>query len=158
MTVNFKNEDNYYHNAVLNCIEVLKAFSRDERVEIRHFYEEDVINPDTPSVCIIVNQSEDQMRISNAMQQIRYTINIDMEVWYYYADLTEEIKRNKVMYELWKMNDYLKKHITLNGFAPKLGLEVSGTRWVPVRRGSRILASGVIPIRVKKLYKTTSTS
>ena len=155
--INFRGKDNYYQNAVLNCIEVLKKFPTETGREIRNYYSEDVLNPITPSFAVIAVSSADELRAAQNMTQIKYTINIGLEVWYYYSDLTEETKRNEITYALWEINKLLKTNITLNGFVPKLGLEVSGARWLPRERGSRILAGGVIPLIAKKLFTSTTT-
>lgn len=155
--INFRGKDNYYQNAVLNCIEILKKFPVETGREIRNYYSEDVLNPITPSFAVIAVSSADELRAAQNMTRIKYTINIGLEVWYYYSDLTEETKRNEITYALWEINKLLKTNITLNGFVPKLGLEVSGARWLPRERGSRILAGGVIPLIAKKLFTSTTT-
>jgi len=149
--IDFRGEDNYFRNAVLNCIEVLKKFPDENNRRIRKFYEEDVVTPITPCFVVIATGSKDEMRASQNLSRIRYTIHINLEIWYYHADLTEEIKRNEITYILWEVSDLLKRNITLNGFVPKLGSEITGTRWVPQARGNKILAGGVINLLVKKL-------
>jgi len=156
--INFLGEDNLYRNAVKNCIEVLKNnFTQETGRKVTQYYEEDVLNPNTPCLAVNVISSEDIMRSSQNLTQIRYTINIGMEIWYFHGDLTEEIKRNEITYILWEINYILKKNITLNGFVPKMGIEVRGARWLPQARGSRILAGGVISLVAKKLFSTATT-
>lgn len=158
MPKDFRGEDNHYINAVKNCIEVLKKFPEENNRRIRNFYEEDVSNPITPCFCVIASGSKDVLRTSQNLSRMRYTINIGMQVWYFHADLTEETKRNEITYVLWEINDLLKRNITLNGFVPKLGIEVSEARWSPQVRGNRILAGGVIELLAKKLYSTMITT
>jgi hypothetical protein len=159
MAIDFRGEDNLYRNAVRNCIQVLKDnFSARTGRHIRHYYEEDMSNPGTPSVAVLVVSSEDTLRESQALSQMRYTINIGLEVWYYHADLTEEVKRNEITYILWEINDLLKQNITLNGFVPKLGVEVLGARWVPRKFSTRVVAGGVITLIAKKLLTITNAS
>lgn len=150
--VDFRGEDNYFRNAVLNCIEVLKKFSSENNRTIRNYYEEDVLNPITPCFVVLVTGSKDELRSSQNLTRIKYTINMNLEVWYFHSDLTEETKRNEITYVLWEISDLLKRNITLNGFAPKMGIEIQGVRWVPTQRGSRILAGGVISLIIKKFY------
>jgi len=157
-TINLRDEDNYFRNAVRNCIEVLKKFASENKREIKEYYEEDVLNPRTPCFIVIVTGSRDELRASQNLSRMKYTIHMNLEVWYYHADLTEETKRNEITYVLWEISDLLKKNITLNGFVPKLGTEITGTRWAPQRRGNRILAGGMVNLLVKKLYHTTITS
>lgn len=154
---NYRGESNLYKNAVLNCIAVLKKLPRELGIEIREYYEENVANPITPSFSVLVVSSNDEQRSSQNLTQIRYTINIGMEIWYFYGDLTENTKRNEITYTLWEINEYLKTNKTLNGFVPKLGVDVLGARWVPQARGDRILAGGVISLVVRKLYTSTIT-
>jgi len=156
--ISYRGENNYFRDAVLNCMQVLKNFASEHHREIRNYYEEDVINPITPCFAVIVKGSSDDFRASQNLTQVKYTINMKMEVWYLHADLTEETKRNEITYMLWEISDWLKKNITLNGFVPKLGLRVEDVRWVPQQRGSRVLAGGVISLLVPKLYSTTVTS
>lgn len=157
--IDFRGDDNLYRNAVRNCIQVLKDnFNRRTGRHIRQYYEEDVSNPVTPSVAVLVSASEDQLRESQALRQMRYTINIGMEVWYYHADLTEEVKRNEITYILWEINDMLKQNITLNGFVPKLGVEVMGARWVPRKFSTKVVAGGVITLVAKKLLTITNAA
>lgn len=156
--IDFQGEDNYYINAVKNCIEVLKKFPLESGKQIKEYYEEDVINPKTPSFCVIATGSRDEMRSSQNLSRIRYTINIGLEIWYYHADLTEETKRNEITSILWRINDLLKRNMTLNGFVPNMGIEVTGARWVPRARGSRVLAGGALTVIAKKLYSTTITT
>jgi hypothetical protein len=85
---------------------------------------------------------------------MKYTVNINLTIWYYYGDLTEETKRNEITYVLWEISDLLKRNVTLNGFVPKLGIEVTGVRWMPRPRGNRILSGGTISVLAKKLYRT----
>jgi hypothetical protein len=159
MVIDFKGEENLYRNAVLNCIEVLKDnFADRTGRHIRKFYEEDVVNPITPSMSVLVVSSEDELRESQALRQMRYTVNIGLEVWYYHADLTEETKRNEVTYILWEINSLLKDNITLNGFVPKLGVEVLGARWVPRKFANSVVAGGVISLLVKKLHTVPNAS
>lgn len=150
--IDFRGEDNYFRNAVLNCIEVLKKFTIENNRTIRNYYEEDILNPTTPCFAVIVAGSKDEMRASQNLSRIKYTIHINLEIWYYHADLTEETKRNEITYLLWEVSDLFKRNITLNGFVPKLGSEITGVRWVPQLRGSRILAGGVINLLARKLY------
>ena len=149
--IDFKGEDNYFQNAVLNCVEVLKKFSSENKRTIRNYYSEDVLNPITPCFVVVVTGSKDEMRTSQNLTRIRYTIHMNLEVWYFHADLTEETKRNEITYVLGEISNLLKRNITLNEFVPKLGIEITGTRWVPQQRGSRILAGGVVNLLVKKL-------
>lgn len=156
--IDFKGQDNYYRNAVLNCIEVLKKFDEENTRKIKKYYEEEVLNPICPCFIVVATSSNDVMRASQNLSRIKYTINIGLEIWYFHADLTEEVKRNEITYILWEINHLLKRNITLNGFVPKLGIEVSGARWVPQARGSRVLAGGVISLIAKKLYSTAITT
>lgn len=156
--IDFRGQDNYYRNAVLNCIEVLKKFDEENTRKIKKYYEEEVLNPVCPCFVVVATSSNDVMRAAQNLSRIKYTINIGLEVWYWHADLTEEVKRNEITYILWEINHLLKRNITLNGFVPKLGIEVSGARWVPQQRGSRVLAGGVISLIAKKLYSTTITT
>jgi len=135
----------------------LKKFQSENKREIRNYYEEDVLNPNPPCFVVIATSSRDEMRASQNLSRIKYTIHINLEIWYYHADLTEETKRNEITYVLWEISDLLKRNITLNGFVPHLGVEVQGVRWVPRARGNRILAGGVISLLAKKLYSTTIT-
>jgi len=157
-TINFRGENNHFTNAVLNCIEVLKKFPTESGRQIRQYYEEDPAVPITPSFVVLVASSKDEMRSSQNLTQIRYTIHIGLEVWYYHADLTEETKRNEITYVLWEVSELLKKNITLNGFVPKLGIQITGTRFVAQARGSAVLAGGVISLLARKLHTTTVTS
>ena len=153
--IDFRGENNYFRNSVLNCIEVLKLFSSENNREIRNYYEEDVVNPKTPSFAVICTGSNDDLRASQNLTRRKYTININLEIWYYHCDLTEETKRNEITYVLWEISELLKRHVTLNEFVPKLGIQITGTRWVPRQKASRILAGGVISLLVKKLYSTS---
>lgn len=158
MTINLRGEDNLYRNAVLNCIEVLKTFPKTYSREIREFYTEDVVNPNTPCFCVFVDGSDDVLRTSQDLRQIRYTVNIRLSVWYYHGDLTEETKRNEITYVLWEVNKLLKTNITLNGFVPKLGIEVDGGRFASRARGTRVIAGGELKVLVRALYTSTVTS
>ena len=156
--INFRGEDNYFRDAVLNTIHVLKLWAKENKKTIRNYYEEDVLNPITPCFCVICNGSSDELRASQNLQRVKYTINMDVEIWYLHADVTEETKRNEITYVLWEISDWLKQHITLNGFVPKLGLRIEQVRWQPQVRGSRILAGGIIHMLLPKLYSTNVTS
>ncbi len=157
-SINFRGENNYFKNAVLNCVQVLKNFSKEHKIEIKNYYEEEVANPICPAFVVLVSGSNDELRTSQNLSQMRYTININLEIWYLHADLTEEVKRNEITYILWEVSDYLKKNVTLNGFVPKLGINVTDVRWIPHERGSRVLAGGVINVVARKLYSTRITS
>ena len=152
MVESFRGEDNYFRDAVKNTIIVLKEFPRENKQEIRNFYTEDVINPICPCFVVLVNGSKDEMRAASAMTRIRYTIHMNIEVRFYHSDLTEETKRNEITYVLWEISDLLKRNITLNGFVPKLGIEILSTRWGVQQKGTRLLAGGAINILAKKLY------
>ncbi len=155
--INHLGENNHYRNAVLNCIQVLKDNMPRIGRKMKEYYEEDILNPICPSMAVIVENSEDEMRSTQAFVHVRYTIDIGLQVWYYHEDLTEETKRNEITYILWEINKLLKENITLNGFVPHMGLEVRGARWSPRIRGDRMLAGGVIILVAHKLH-TTSTS
>ena len=101
----FRGEENLYRNAVENCKVVLKNFAKDKNREIKGYYTEDVAEPRTPCFVIIVTGSDDEMRSAQNMSQIRYTIGIRMEIWYYHGDLTEQTKRNEITYVLWELNE-----------------------------------------------------
>ena len=150
--IDHRGEGNYFRNAVLNTIEVLKKFPAEDKQRIRNYYEEDVLNPITPCFCVIVNGSKDEMRASQNLTRQRYTIHINLDIWYYHSDLTEETKRNRITYTLWEISDLIKRNMTLNEFVPHLGAEIQGVRWAPQPRPSRILAGGVINVLAKKLY------
>ena len=156
--INFRGDDNYFRNAVLNCTQVLKDFTAAHHREVRNYYSEDVANPITPCFIVLVNGSDDELRASQNLSRVKYTINMNLEVWYLHSDLTEETKRNEITYILWEVSSWLKQHITLNGFVPKLGLRILGTKWFPQQRGSRIIAGGMISLHVPKLYRTDVTS
>lgn len=158
MTENFLGKDNLYYNAVINCIEVLKKFPEETGRTIRNYYTEDVMNPITPCFSVLVTGSDDILRTSQNMSRMRYTVQIPLDIWYFHCDLTSEVKRNEVTYILWEVNKLLKKNITLNNFASKLGIEITGGRWVPQVRGNRILAGGVINLLVKALFTTATTT
>jgi len=158
MVEDFRGEGNLYKNAVLNCMEVLKKFPSESGRRINGFYEEDISNPRTPCFIVLVTDSDDERRSSQNLTQIRYTINIGLEIWYFEEDLTEQTKRSEITYVLWEINELLKRNITLNGFVPKLGIEVVGVSWIPRLRGSKWLAGGVINVIVKKLHMTSITS
>jgi len=155
--INVQGENSLYRNAVKNCVQVLKDhFTPETGRTVKQYYDEDIYLPKTPSIAVLAVGSDDELRSVQNMSQMRYTINIGLEVWYYHADLTEEVKRNEITYILWEINFLLKKYVTLNGFVPKLGIEVSGARWVPVSRGDRIYAAGVISLVAKKLHTATT--
>ena len=156
--VSYQNEDNYFRDAVLNTIYVLKQWAKENKKTIRNYYEEDVLNPTTPCFCVICNGSTDELRASQNLSRVKYTINIDVEIWYLHSDVTEETKRNEITYTLWEISDWMKKHITLNGFVPKLGIRIEQVRWQPQVRGSRVLAGGIIHMLAPKLYRTNITS
>ena len=94
--IDFRGEDNYFRNAVLNCIEILKKFKSENNREIRNFYEEDVLNPNPPCFVVLVEGSNDELRASQNLTVMKYTVHINLTIWYYYADLTEESKRNEI--------------------------------------------------------------
>ena len=156
--IDFKNQDNYFQNAVLNTIQVLKEWAKDSKKTIRNYYEEDVFSPITPCFIVICNGSSEELRASQNLSRVKYTINMDVEIWYLFSEVTEETKRNEITYTLWEVSDWMKKHITLNGFASKLGVRIEQVRWQPQVRGSRVLAGGIIHMRVPKLYHTNVTS
>jgi len=159
MAIDVLGENSLYRNAVKNCIQVLKDnFTAETGRTIKQFYEEDVYLPQTPSISVIAVGSNDDLRTVQNMTQMRYTINIGLEIWYFHADLTEEVKRNEITYILWEINFLLKKYVTLNGFVPKLGVEVSGARWVPQARGEKIYAAGVVSLVAKKLFTSTTVT
>ena len=157
MAIDILGENSLYRNAVANCVKVLKDnFTSETGRKLKQIYDEDVYLPQTPSISVLAVGSDDVLRTAQNMTQKRYTIGIGLEVWYYHADLTEEVKRNEITYILWEINFLLKKYVTLNGFVPKLGCEVSGARWVPQARGDRIYAAGVISLVAKKLFTSTT--
>lgn len=151
MTVNFRSEDNLFRNAVLNCIEVLKKVPSELGRTIRNYYTEDVLNPVTPCFVVTVKNSDDTLRASQALTRMRYTVNILLEIWYLHSELTEETKRNEITFILYEISDLFRRNITLNGFAPKLGIDIAGIRWAPQLRGNRILSGGVISLLVKPI-------
>jgi hypothetical protein len=152
MAKSFRGENNYFVDAVENTIVVLKKFTKENNREIRNYYTEDVLNPICPCFVVLINGSKDEMRASQNLTRIRYTIHLNIEVRYYEEDLTEETKRNEITYVLWEISDLLKRNITLNGFVPKLGMEILSTRWGVQQKGTRLLAGGAINILAKKLY------
>jgi hypothetical protein len=151
--INDRGEGNLFRNAILNVKQVIKDnFFEETGRKIKEIYEETVSNPVTPSIALLVVDSKDILRESNALRSVRYTINIGMEIWYYHCDLTEETKRNEVTYILWEISKMMKKYPTLNGFTPKLGTEVLGARYVASQFNNKVLAGGVISLYAKKLY------
>ena len=156
--IDFRGEDNYFRNAVINTIHVLKQWAKENKKTIRNYYDEDVLNPITPCFCVICNGSNDELRASQNLNRVKYTIHMNVEVWYLHAQVTEETKRNEITYILWEISDWLKKHVTLNGFVPKLGLRIDQVRWQPQVRGSRVLAGGIVVMDVPKLYRADITS
>jgi len=150
--INYRGEDNYFRDAVLNTIEVLKKFPAENNRVIKNFYEEDVLNPVCPCFVVVVDGSKDQIRTSQNMSRIRYTIHMNIEIKYYHADLTEETKRNEITYVLWEISDLLKRNITLNEFVPKLGSEIISARFGLQPKGTRVIAGGTINLLAKKLY------
>lgn len=155
MAEDFRGENNYFYNAVLNCVEILKKFQSENNREIRNYYTEDVLNPNPPCFVVLVEGSKDELRASQNLTTMKYTVNIALTIWYYYGDLTEQTKRNEITYVLWEISDLLKRNVTLNGFVPKLGIEVTNVRWNPRARGDRILAGGAISVLARKLYRTS---
>jgi hypothetical protein len=66
--------------------------------------------------------------------------------------MNPDVRKKDVQNILWKITEMFMNHTTCNGFVSKLGTEVLGTEYLPRRFDNKIMAGGVVRVRLTKLY------
>jgi len=149
---------NILDNALENIKEVFDLYQKDELdLRLHQIYVEDIRVPIAKSVSIDiegVDASRENRGIAG-FKQHRYTLLITVNVWYYHEEMNPNTRKKDVMNILWKIAQMFMKHTTCNGFVPKLGTEVLGTEFLPRRFDNKIMAGGVVRLRLTKLYLVT---
>lgn len=157
--IDLGDKDNILDNAAANIHEVFKLYQKDELgVRLREIYQEDIDLPSSRSVAIDID-SHDASREGRAqgnLTQHRYTITLAVNLWYYHEEMEENTRKKDVMNMVWKITKMFMSHTTVNGFCPKLGCEIAGGEYLPRRRGSKIMAAGLVRLRLTKLYTVTN--
>ena len=152
-------KDNVLDNAQENIKEVFELYQYDEcGLRLSKIYTEDIRVPVSNTVSIDiegVEASRDGRAISG-FNQHRYTLYITVAVWYYHEEANPDTRKKEIQNTLWEIAKMFMNHTTCNGFVPKLGAEVLGTEYLPRRFDNKIMAGGVVRLRLTKLYTVSS--
>jgi hypothetical protein len=146
---------NILDNASANIEELFRLYQWDELgLRLSKIYNEDIRVPVSNSIAIDVEgvEASREGRAQGGLVQNRYNLYITVAVWYYHEEMNPDVRKKDVQNILWKIAEMFMKHTTCNGFVPKLGTEVLGTEYLPRRFDNKIMAGGVVRIRLTKLY------
>lgn len=157
--IDLGDKDNILDNAAINIEEVFNLYQWEEcELRLSKIYNEDIRTPVSNSVAIDVQgvEASRENRAISGFNNHRYTLTIDVSVWYYYEEMNPDVRKKDVQNILWKIAKMFMKHTTCNGFCPKLGCEVLGTEYLPRRFDNKIMAGGVVRLRLTKLYSVSS--
>jgi hypothetical protein len=153
--IDLGDKGNILDNATANIEELFKLYQNEELgIRLSKIYNEDIRVPVAKSVAIDiegVEASRENRAISGFIQH-RYTLYITVAVWYYHEEMDVDVRKKDVQNILWKIAKMFMNHTTCNGFVPKLGTEVLGTEYLPRRFDNKIMAGGVVRLRLTKLY------
>jgi hypothetical protein len=152
-------KDNVLDNATANIEELFNLYQYSEcGLRLSKIYNEDIRTPVNNSVAIDIEgvEASREGRAISGFNQQRYTLYITVAVWYYQEEANPDTRKKEIQNVLWKMAKMFMNHTTCNGFVPKLGTEVLGTEYLPRRFDNKIMAGGVVRLRLTKLYTVSS--
>jgi len=157
--IDLGDKGNVLDNAIANIEEIFNLYQFSEcGLRLSKIYTEDIRVPtsNTVSIDIEVVEASREGRAISGFQQHRYNLYITVAVWYYHEELDANVRKKDVQDILWKITKMFMKHTTCNGFVNKLGTEVLGTEYLPRRFENKVMAGGVVRLRLTKLYTVTA--
>lgn len=148
--------DNVADNVRANIAELLSTYQQSELgTRFREIYEEDTVTPDSNSIAIDIQRFDTLLRSSANRTQVRYTINIDVDMIYYHEEIDERHRKRDTERMIWKISQMFMKHQTVNGFAP-LGAEVVSGEYIHKIRGQKVFAAGIVKVRIPYMHTVTN--
>ena len=157
--IDLGDKGNILDNASANIEELFNLYQKDEcGLRLSKIYSEDIRVPVSNSVAIDIEgvEASREGRAISGFNQHRYTLYITVAVWYYHEEMNPDVRKKEIQNILWKIAKMFMNHTTCNGFCNKLGTEVLGTEYLPRRFDNKIMAGGVVRLRLTKLYTVTS--
>jgi len=153
--IDLGDKDNILDNAAANIEEIFNLYQWDEcGLRLSKIYAEDIRVPISNSVAIDIEgvEASREGRAISGFNQHRYNLYITVAVWYYQDEMNPNIRKKEIQNILWKITKMFMNHTTCNGFVPKLGTEILSTEYLPRRFDNKIMAGGVVRMRLTKLY------
>jgi hypothetical protein len=157
--IDLGDKGNVLDNAIANIEEIFNLYQFSEcGLRLSKIYTEDIRVPTSNTVSIDIEgvEASREGRAISGFQQHRYNLYITVAVWYYHEELDANVRKKDVQDILWKITKMFMKHTTCNGFVNKLGTEVLGTEYLPRRFENKVMAGGVVRLRLTKLYTVTA--
>ena len=157
--IDLGDKGNVLDNAIANIEEIFNLYQFSEcGLRLSKIYTEDIRVPTSNTVSIDIEgvEASREGRAISGFQQHRYNLYITVAVWYYHKELDANVRKKDVQDILWKITKMFMKHTTCNGFVNKLGTEVLGTEYLPRRFENKVMAGGVVRLRLTKLYTVTA--
>jgi hypothetical protein len=149
--------NNLMDNARANIVELFNLYQHDEiGVRFSEIYNEEIKTPKRNSVAIDIDGFTATQRAWNNRTSIRYTIGINVNIWYYHEDLNEKTRKRDVMQVVWRIANMFVKHVTVNGFCPGLGCEIISTEYTPKITDQKIIAAGLVRVKLNKLFQVVN--
>ena len=145
---------NLFENGVANIKKVIDDNQGSLHCgRLKAIYTEDEILPLTPSVAILFQGFDNDLRSASDMVRRNYTFNLNYDIWYYHSELDKNVRRSEITSVLWQLVNMFMTNVMVNCFAPKLGCVVSGGTYRPrLRGGGVIMASAVFTLTIRVLW------
>lgn len=149
--------NNVMDNARANIRELFNLYQYDEiGVRFTEIYDEEHKAPKRNSIAIDIDSFSTTQRAWHNRTSIRYTIGINVNIWYYHEDLNERTRKRDVMQVVWRIANMFIKHVTVNGFCSELGCEIISSEYLPQITDQKIIAAGVVRIKLNKLFQVVN--
>lgn len=147
---------NLLDNFILNTKQILS--DSQESLNLREIYEDDVLLvPVMPSIAITCTSVYNELRTVGS-SQVRYTVNFVGELWYYYENLSPDVRKNKVMSGAYAIAYHIIKNASLNNWLVNTRAIVRSCSYAPRARSGGFLASVRIVVLAPYLLTVTSIS
>lgn len=124
----------------------------------RDFYEEDGEIPRTPSISVLYEGLNQDLRSASNFVRRNYTFDLRYSIWYHHSEINAHTKRSEVMRRANQLTTILLQNASLDGFAPKLGSTVEVAMYRPhMTYGGTIMASALIQLVARVLCTVQSS-
>ena len=145
--------ENLMDNARANIAELFRLYQKDELgIRLTEIYDEAPKLPKNVSAAIDIDEFNTEQRAWSNRTIVRYSVFITANIMYYHEEMNERTRKRDVMRVIWRIAQMFMQHVTINGFCPQLGCEVLSADYAPQTIGQKIMAAGMVRIRLHKLH------
>jgi len=108
---------------------------------LKEIYDEDILLiPTVPSLAISCLSFWNELKTISS-SNVRYEFTFIGDIWYYHSAVTEDIKRNLIMRNAYRIAKHIMEHASLNGWLTNTRALVRSCSYTPRLRSGVMLAS-----------------